>query len=282
DLYNAGIGNGEHGFIIDVDFNSMPEERFTVELHYVDGSGYHPVFYTGYYDNRKQISLLGMVDYQGYDRSTWMWNDEVINYCENIGCSSLMRNNIADDEYYTRMIRDSSYCAIATHGPSPDEETGEIYYDAIQWSMRGVYNGHTECENKYCPTCFGWYTTDDLKELSDGYFSTTRCVALGACYAGYNRENNPDNFVNVLQSKGVWTVVGFELATQTAADEDTKIVDPDKGAQKWLKEFTEFLGEGKTVQNATILATAATTENGFAYGTDKYYIAGDNNQIVKH
>lgn len=60
DLETVGYGNGCHGFHIPIDFTSMPEERLTINFHYVDNSGYHPVFYTGYYDNRKAIYMLGM------------------------------------------------------------------------------------------------------------------------------------------------------------------------------------------------------------------------------
>lgn len=58
DLVAAGKGNGCHGYRIYIDFDSLPEDNLRIELHYVDNSGYHPSFYSGYYDNRMPITLL--------------------------------------------------------------------------------------------------------------------------------------------------------------------------------------------------------------------------------
>lgn len=300
DLYNAGIGNGEHGFIIDVDFNSMPEERFTVELHYVDGSGYHPMFHTGYYDNRMPITLLGMVDGKGIDHSTWMWNDSVVTHCENIGCSQLNRYNCADamnqNYSYSRFIRESSFCAIATHGC----KTG------IQWSMRNIYNGHDNCDDT-CSTCFGMYDTSILNALPDNYFADTRCVVSIACETAKGGKTDLTNFVNVLQSKGVETVVGFEEETWFFYNTSTLQTITTKGSFKWLIEFARLLGEGYTIGEAAsnaydITITANLEANGdyteydldndlipediktkeILCGLHTYCIVGDENQIVKH
>lgn len=51
DLYTAGYGNGYHGFSIPIDWSTLPEEKLQVTVYAVDGSGYNPSFYDGYYYN---------------------------------------------------------------------------------------------------------------------------------------------------------------------------------------------------------------------------------------
>lgn len=286
DLQNAGKGNGEHGFRIYIDFNSLPEERLTIKIHYVDNSGYHPVFYTGYYENRMPITLLGMIEsLYKHDLSEWMWSDDVVQYCENIGCSDLRRYNYASNsDYtysYTRFIKESSYCAIFTHGT----EDGE----SIESSMYNIYN-YDKPNNGY-----GYYGIEHLNELDDDYFAKTRCVVLMSCYAGLRGESNPNNFVNTLQRKGVWTVVGFtDSITYTYDDKDTDdtmddTVITDRSAQQWIIEFNEHLGLGESVKEAAASARKQISNDwGYAklveWGLEenKCYIAGDENQIVKH
>ena len=263
-----------------------PSPVCPVTLYAVDGSNENPAFYDGYYDNRMPITLLGMVEstYK-HDFSAWMQSDIVAQYCENIGCSELRRYrcaSISDYTYsYPRYIKESSYCAIFTHGL--EDGTG------IEWSMYKIYNYDEPHEG------FGWYTIDDLNELSDNYFSNTRCVLLMSCYVGLGGETNPNNFVNTLQSKGVRTVIGFkDFITYTYDDKGTKdtlddLVITDRSSQQWVIEFTKHLGAGETVKKAAKLAREQISNDwGYAklieWGLDenKCYIAGDKEQIVKH
>lgn len=315
DLKNAGYGNGYHGFSIPIDWSQYPEERLRVLVYAVDGSGYNPSFYSGYYDNRKQISLLGMVESKYFhDLSTWSRTAEVEEYCENIGCTNLTILNRADDDVYTNYIKNSSYCVIFTHGGKSKTPAGQIVYDRIQWSMKGIYNDHRYCEDHYCNTCFGDYTTDDLNELPTNYFVDTRCVVLMSCESGKSGQMDPTNFVNVLQSKGVWTVVGFEneihyYYTDTDPNPDIHtddIINTNLGAQLWIAKFTKYLGEGYSVTAAKDAAFEETIFANLAYnnytkyeldnnlipeqiktekilcGLDSCYIAGNPNQVVKH
>lgn len=292
DLQSAGYGNGYHGFTLNVDFSTLPEERLHFVIYAVDGSNYNTSFYDGYYDNRRPITLLGMKESKyHHDLSAWMWSNDVVNYCQNIGCTAVNRYNYAtENDYnysYTRYIKESSYCAIFTHGLTNGRE--------IEWSMYGIY--HSPSSNQE----YGFYTIDDLDDLPNNYFSGTRCVVLMSCFAGLGGASNPNNFVNTLQSKGVQTVVGFanEITyyyNYTDADDyTTHTVVSDLGAQLWAKEFTRLLGEGKTVaqatENATLITYNTQVENERLNGIDNvddycglnsHYIAGNANQIVKH
>ncbi len=300
DLEAAGYGNGCYGFQIPIDFTSMPEERLTFKFHYIDDSGYHPTFYSWYYENRMPITLLGMIDNKGINHSTWMWENNVVSYCNNIGCSQLNRYNYSDatdhNYSYTRFIKESSFCAVATHG----------YKYGIQWSMRQIYNSHIDCENEYCTTCYGFYTTDILNELPSGYFDNTRCFVSIACETAQGGKTDTTNFVNVLHSKGVETVVGFEEETWFYYNTSTLQTITTTGSFKWLVEFTRLLGEGYTVNYSAIRAyeitlvanlaangyTMAQYENGdipeddlvkkIICGLDSYCIVGNGNQVVKH
>ena len=301
DLQNAGYGDGCHGFRCYINFASMLEEKFTIDFHYIDDSGYYPTFHQGYYDNRMPITLLGMKDTKGIDHSTWMWDNDVATYCENIGCTKLKRFSYADatnSHYsYSRFIRESSYCAIATHG----QKTG------IQWSMRQIYNNHRDCQNEYCTTCYGMYTTTMyLQELPNNYFSKTRCVVTTACCTAEGGEMDTTNFVNVLHSKGVKTVVGFESETWFLYNITSLQTIPTRGSFKWLVKFTELLGEGYTVESAAenayniTLAANLSAENYTQFDLDNNLIpenirrerilcglhtcciVGDKSQIVKH
>lgn len=180
--------------------------------------------------------------------------------------------------------------------------------------MKGIYNDHRYCENHYCTTCFGDYTTDDLKALPVNCFSTTRCVVLMSCESGKGGLRDPTNFVNVLQSKGVWTVVGFQeniyyyyKNTDPNPEIHTDdIVNIELGAQLWVTEFTRLLGEGNNITEAkdgayekTISANLMANNytryeldnnlipeqlktEGILCGLNTCYVAGDSEQIVKH
>lgn len=293
DLENAGYGNGCYGFYIPIDWAQYPEVKLRLVVYMYDGSGYSPVLYDGYYDNRMPITLLGMVDKDGYDHSSFMWDNDVVTYCENIGCSELQRYNYADainNNYsYSRFIKDSSFCAIATHG----------YKYGIQWSLKDIYYGNN---NE-----FGFYTTDHLNVLPNDHFADTRCVVSIACETAKGGENDLTNFVNVLHSKGVGTVVGFEEATWFYYNMNTLKAITTKGSQKWLIEFIRLLSEGKTIDNSVVEAyentidanleangqyTRYDLENGLIpekikteeiiCGLDSYCVIGDGDAVVKH
>ncbi len=297
DLENAGYGDGEHGFSISIDWSTLPEENLRVTAYAVDGTGIHPAFYDGYYENRKRISLLGMVENKYFhDLSEWSWTTEVETYCDNIGCSYLYRTHKTDAAGFKAAIKNSSYCVINTHGSNDGK--------GIQWSMKNIYNEHFDCQNSNCYVCYGWYTVEhDIDELPSDYFDTTRCVVLMSCYSGLNGSLKPDNIVNTLHSKGVWTVVGFKgeityYYDNTHPDPNVHtddIVNISTGAQLWITQFTKLLGEGKTVEQAICAATKTTHDEREAYekihgvddvdnycGLNFYYVAGDGNQIVKH
>ncbi len=299
DVEASGYGTGYYGFAYPMDWNAFPEERLHVQVYAVDWSYSHPLLYDGYYENRMPITLLGMVDGKGIDHSTWMWNNDVINYCENIGCSQLQRYNYADgtssNYSYTRYIKESSYCAIATHG----------YKMGIQWSMRNIYNGHNNCDDT-CATCFGLYNTTILNALPDNCFVDTRCVVSVACETAKGGKTDTTNFVNVLQSKGVETVVGFEEKTWFFYNITTLQTLTTKGSFKWLIEFTRLLGEGCTVDysvakayeitfNANLAASGYTMEQYesgdipendliemVTCGLDSYCVVGNGSQVIKH
>lgn len=302
DLYKLGYGDGYHGFIQNIDWNSLPDGKLRVTIYGVDGSGYHPAFYDGYYNNyRMPITLLGMIDRNGIDHSSWIMDSNIQGYCQNIGCSELHRYNYAasaTDPYYScsRFIRESSYCAIATHG----------YKEGIQWSMKNVYNDHRDCQDENCTVCYGLYTTSDLSELPSYYFSNTRCFVSTACETAKGGESDSTNFVNVLHSKGVKTVVGFENETWYRYYYDTLQTVTTMGSPKWMIEFTRLLGEGNTVASAASQAYEITLDANLAYagytrndivnnnipenvlteeiycGLNSYCIVGDKDQVVKH
>lgn len=266
DLASSGYGNGNHGFEKAIDWSSFPEERLQVVAYAVDGSGYNPSFYSGYYDNRNRISFLGMVDGNGIDRSIWSHQVVIDSYCQSIGYSSLLKSSTANDEYYKDAIYNSKYCVINTHG----------YKTGIEWSMRNVYEGHLNC-NDSCSTCFGNYNTTDLNSLPDNYFSNTKCVVLMACSTAEGGENDNTNFVNRLHNKGVVTVVGFKETIWTAYNPATLQALVDRSSQKWITEFTRLISEGNTIEDSAMFAYSITLEanlkaNGY---TKQQYDDGD-------
>lgn len=292
DLYNAGYGDGYHGYSIPIDWSSLPEERLKVTLYAVDGSNENPVFYDGYYENRLPIYLIGVTDSEGIDYSTIAFDTNMETFCNNIGCSSVVKWYLSNDTNYNYQdaIRNSSYCLISTHG----QKIG------IEWSMRYIYN-HPYTD------AYGWYTTTDLGLLPDDYFSNTRCVLLLACKTAHGGESDPINFASKLHSKGVKTVVGFEGDIVGHKDiSDPTISTIESGSEKFGFEFTKLLGEGCTVKTAVLDAYDITItanlnkygytkqqleaglipinikEKGIVCALDTWCIIGEENQIVKH
>lgn len=51
DLVNAGKGNGYHGYVYNVNWDSLPSGTLTVKVYSVDGSGTNPLIYAGTYNN---------------------------------------------------------------------------------------------------------------------------------------------------------------------------------------------------------------------------------------
>ena len=113
--------------------------------------------------------------------------------------------------------------------------------------------------------------------------------------------------MNMLQSKGVKTVVGFEEKTWFFYNTETLQTITTRGSFKWLTEFTRLLSEGYTVDysvaeayeitiNANLNANGRYTkydlENGLIpeeietkeilCGLDSYCVVGDGNQVIKH
>ena len=215
DLYNAGIGNGEHGFIIDVDFNSMPEERFTVELHYVDGSGYHPVFYTGFYNlpPRGPITLYGIHFNKEAARNVY-YTDDVKTAISNIGVTETRGIYTATTANTAlNSMKNSMIWIVHTHG----------------WN-RGVKLNHSTDGVTYLEY-------SNISALSYGALENERCVIYGTCNAGEGREG-AENMVNITKQKGAATVIGWET--------ETKVLQMNT----WLEAFLISCGQGKTIQAA--------------------------------
>ncbi len=278
DLESSGYGNGYHGYSYAIPWSSLPEEILRVTAYYYDGTGYHPCFYDRYHDNRKDITLIGYTDIKGFDFSVWMTPTAIQN-AYNIGTPMVNTWGGTDELGLVNSIRNSSYCVVSTHGNVTE----------IEWSIYANDPVNVQRDR---------LTTSDLLTLPDGYFNTTRCVLLDACLTGSGRENNPNNFVNTLHSKGVWTVVGFAEETKFFYYENTVNVIPDLGNKLWTSEFTKNLGNGYTVAQAANMAHQAVINASIGidddnnniddylennvYGLGSVYIAGDANQVVKH
>ncbi len=280
DLENAGYGDGEHGFSISIDWSTLPEENLRVTAYAVDGTGIHPAFYDGYYDNRMPIYLIGMTDEQGVDFSTWA-TQEVVNYAYNIGTPSVMICSGANKEGLLNVIRNSSFAVVYSHGTAT--------------SIDYCFNPNTASEGR------GKLLWRDFLTMPSNYFINTRCLLLNACSVGNETENPAgNNMVKVFQSKGVQTVVGYEYDAWFWYFEDGSI-STDLGTGRWAKAFVRKLSEGATVQtavNAAINDAILSFENEDEPDDDKRYeeaydiakgyglvdvcIAGNANQVIKH
>lgn len=263
DLYNAGYGNGNHGYGFDMDWSRYPEERLSLYLYTVDGSGANACFWTGYYDNRKAINLLGMVDEEGVKFYS-AFLSPMKTWCENIGCTEVNRYTGANVNGTISTVKNASYSVIFTHGSK---------------------------ESLYC--CLNGTKDDveisDINGLSNDYFDSTRCLLIMACQAGKDGVG-ANNIVNAFYNKGVDTVVGFEQSldfyyyNSPSSDEYLDLV-LDQGAVLWLRTFTEALGNGSTISaasNAALADVEIKHGSNNLQGLDSIYIAGNANQIVKH
>lgn len=229
DLQNGGYGNGYHGFSIPIDWTQYPEERLRIIVYMYDESGYSPVLYDGYYDNRMPIYLIGMTDAYGVDFSSWA-TQEVVNYAYNIGTPSVIICHGANKLGLVDVIRKSSYATVYTHG-SPESIDYRIY-------------PNTSNEQK------GSLNVEDILELDDNYFKDTRCLLLNSCSTANDEGNNGNNVANAFYNRGVRTVVAFKKYTYFWKLGDGVSIDTSLGNALWAKVFTRELGTGATVITA--------------------------------
>ncbi len=255
DLYNAGYGNGNHGFYRAIDWESLPREILTVQVYAVDGSGYHPCIYNQTFDNRKSIYLFAETDYDGYERIHWL-SSTVRQYCENIGTSEVNVYSHFADYHIIDAIYKSRFFLIHTHGNS----------NSVEYN---IYNSEPH-----------YLYSSDFNDYSDTYFSNTNCVTVMACSTASGGASNNNNLVNTLKNKGVQTVVGFKDEI-TSFYINFKIVDTE-GSGLWGKTYIYYLSKGYSVEQAVILSKNAVKKGNNYYGFDTYYIAGNANQVIKH
>lgn len=254
DLQAAGYGNGNHGFSTSINWSDYPEEKLQVTVYAVDGTGYHPAIFNGEYDNRLPIYLSYVVATDGYNRGSWI-NSDIVESCGKIGCPSMHKVKATSADQIKNMIKQSSLFAISTHG----NEQAVYAYN----------NGSKEA-----------FSSSLVSALPSNYFSKTRCVLLDACSTGKGGSGNPNNLVNTLHSKGVWTVVGFQEKTVFAVKNGKVLTD--RGAPLWATVFMQDLGDYSNVITAAHYATQIAEKKDGAQGLDSVYIAGDAYQIVCH
>ncbi len=268
DVQAAGYGTGNYGFSVGLDYASFPEEQLRVTAYAVDGSNYNNSFWSGIYDNRRPINIIGMLDDDGNKFYTAYNTTNVTTWCQNIGCTAVNKFSGAQKNAIINRIKEASFCVVDSHGLK----------DTIFCYLNGVAQAND-------------LKSSDIYALSDGYFNGTRCVLVAACKCGQGGAGSPENIVNRLHQKGVETVVGFQttIGFDTISDnpthEDYGKMDNTCGYPLWGRTFIEALGNGSTVQNACNLALNAVKEkhgNEDLWGLDSVYIAGNANQIVKH
>lgn len=278
DLAAAGYGNGEHGFIKTIDWSTLPEENLRVVVHIVDGSGYNPLLYQGYYDNRMPINVIGMVDSGGVDFSTWA-TSEVRGYLYNIGTPNVYVSNSATADEILDKVKQSSFAVISTHGS--------------QHSIQYCKNPNTTSEQR------GDLRWNYVNAKGSGYFSNTRCLLLNSCSSASEEISPGNSIANAFIDTGVQAVVGFEKSVYFIADNG--IVDNSIGSERWAKVFVCELGEGKTVINAkdeAISDAVASFEDKDEPNAEKRYndafkiaeewgltdvsVKGNGNIVVKH
>ena len=271
DLYNAGYGNGNHGYGFDMDWSQYPEERLSLYLYTVDGSGANTCFWTGYYDNRRPIKLIGMpipefdwdinaepIMYESYPIFN---NQTVINNCENIGCSDVDRYTRLTAWQTISCFYFSSFAAICAHGIE----------DAVF-----CYNADDECT---------LLSSDMLKTYPQNTLDDTECVLLLACCNGSGGASNADNLANVLHQRcGVQCVVSFQEEVGAHINESTGQVSTTSAIAIWTNTFTYKLSLGNTVQQSAnyALQDVKAAFGGQEFGLGSIYIAGNANQVVKH
>lgn len=273
DLYNAGYGNGNHGWGIDIDWSQYPEERLSLYLYTVDGSGHHDCFWTGTYNNcQTPINLAGVTDHNNIKFYT-TFVDPMTTWCQNIGCSTTNIYNETNLVTTVDYIKQSYYCVLFTHGTQK----------TLEWKTNEGRSGLVD--------------TDYIGNLSDGYFDKTKCVLLMACKAGQGGVGET-NVVNAIYNKGADVVVGFQNSIwfsyyNTVGATNYKNMVLEHGAPAWCRKFTESLGAGKTISaaiyDAYVFSTATpgsgTDEEGNQipadYGLGSVYVAGNASQTIK-
>ena len=275
DVQAAGYGTGNYGYHIPLDYASLPEEQLRVTAYAVDGSNYNNSFWSGIYDNRRPINLIGMIDNLGRRFNTTYNTTNVTTWCQNIGCTAVNRFSGAQKNAIINRIKEASFCVVNSHG---GPETIFCYLGGVK------QENHLE--------------SSDINALADGYFNGTRCVLVAACWCGQDGAAKPDNIVNRLHQKGVESVVGFETPVyfiwDKAAGEDFGKMDNELGAPKWYRKFIQQLSMGDTINEAIQVAYTSilenllegVDENGIPYPSDyglgSVYVAGNANQVVKH
>ena len=229
DLENAGYGNGNHGFTKTIDWSILPEEVLRVEAYAVDGSGYNSLFYSGYYNNLP-IHLIGMIDDKGKDFSAWA-TQEVINYAEDIGASSVVKHTGATQQNLIEYIHNSRFATIFTHG--------------TQYTLEWKANANTEDETK---GSLGWMQAGAIEA---DYFSNTDCLLLLSCSTA-SEEAGPNNIAETIQAKGIGAVVAFKDKLTGAFANNKTLTTQYIGF--WGKVFLRELSEGLSVESAKIIA----------------------------
>lgn len=197
----------------------------------------------------------------GYaDFSSWMSNTVVQNVA-NIDGSQVIKLTDFTPSSTINAIRNSTFLLVNTHGYTNGS--------GIECENNGIYDS---------------LTISDLQGYSSNYFSGTKCVTLMSCDAGLGGSSNPNNFVNVLQSKGVQTVVGFKDEIWFSYYTDETIND-NKSAGLWGKKYVDYLNQGYSVQEAVVKANEDVYKQSGRtnwWGFDSYYIKGNANQILKN
>ena len=266
----VGYGTGNYGFSINVNWSTFPEEQLYLTAYALDGTGFNTTYWTGVYDNRRPIKLMGLPiavdryymdpDPDLYDSKPYFNNADVINSCYNIGCSdvdiygALTANQTLSNIYF------SSFAAICGHGT---QDTITCYKDG----------GCTFLDN------------DLLNASPQNIFDDTRCLLLLCCDTGKGGATG-DNLANKFHQRcGVQTVVSFQDLLSTSGNPETFKVHTDTAVALWTKTFIARLGAGDTVQQAVSAAETSVRVSFGQYnmcGLDNVYIAGNANQVIKH
>ena len=207
----------------------LPEEVLRVEAYAVDGSGYNSLFYSGYYNNLP-IHLIGMIDDKGKDFSAWA-TQEVINYAEDIGASSVVKHTGATQQNLIEYIHNSRFATIFTHG--------------TQYTLEWKANANTEDETK---GSLGWMQAGAIEA---DYFSNTDCLLLLSCSTA-SEEAGPNNIAETIQAKGIGAVVAFKDKLTGAFANNKTLTTQYIGF--WGKVFLRELSEGLSVESAKIIA----------------------------
>ena len=236
DLASAGYGEGNHGFTKTIDWSTLPEEKLRIVVYAVDGSGYNPSIYSGYFNNLP-IHLIGMIDEYGNDHSMWV-TQEVYNYAENIGapivykCIGATKNNLIN------YIHNSRFDVVYTHGSQ--------HY--LGWSKNLGSNTLSE----------GLLEDEEIDDLNAGYIANTDCLLIMACSTA-STEDGDNNIATSFLNKGIKTVVAFTDRIISVLDEDDNMTT--EAAGYWAKVFVKKLGEGSSVFSAKTVAFSELVKN---------------------